>query len=91
MKQFNKAEEYLSLGRWIVLNDPSCEDKVRARMHMLKGRISIAQGLFDDAKPDFADAVYYSSRYYGAESIVSSIGYYRLGDVFLAQGYYYYH
>lgn len=86
MKQFNKAEEYLSLARWIVLTDFNCEDKVRARMHMLKGRISIAQGLFDASKPDFADAVYYSSRYYGAESIVSAIGYYRLGDVFLAQG-----
>lgn len=86
MKQFNKAEEYLSLARWIILSDTNCEDKVRARMHMLKGRICIAQGLFDAAKPDFADSVYYSSRYFGAESIVSSIGYYRLGDVFLAQG-----
>lgn len=86
LKQLHKAEEYLSLARWIVLNNQDCSDIVRSRLHMLKGRVHTAQGAFDMAKPDFADAVYHASRYYGAESIVASIGYFRLGDVFLAQG-----
>lgn len=97
LKQFSKAEEYLSLARWIVLNTPSCSDKVKTRLHMLKGRVAIAQGngippqdIFlidsivfsgnhDDAKKDFAHSIYFSSRCFGAESIVSSIGFYRLG------------
>lgn len=86
LKQLHKAEEYLSLARWIVLNNHDCSDLVRSRLHMLMGRVQTAQGNFDTAKPNFADAVYYASRFYGAESIVSSIGYFRLGDVFLAQG-----
>jgi tetratricopeptide (TPR) repeat protein len=86
LKQLNKAEEYLSLARWIVLNNANCSDIVQSRLYMLKGRVSTALGNFDAAKPDFADAVYHASRVYGAESIVSSIGYFRLGDVFLAQG-----
>lgn len=86
LKQLSKAEEYLSLARWIVLNNANCSDIVQSRLYMLKGRVSTALGNFEAAKPDFADAVYHASRVYGAESIVSSIGYFRLGDVFLAQG-----
>jgi len=86
LKQLNKAEEYLSLARWIVLNNANCSDIVQSRLYMLKGRVSTALGNFDAAKPDFSDAVYHASRVYGAESIVASIGYFRLGDVFLAQG-----
>lgn len=86
LKQLNKAEEYLSLARWIVLNNANCSDIVQSRLYMLKGRVSTALGNFEAAKPDFADAVYHASRVYGAESIVSSIGFFRLGDVFLAQG-----
>lgn len=86
LKQLNKAEEYLALARWIVLNNANCSDIVQSRLYMLKGRVSTALGNFDAAKPDFADAVYHASRVYGAESIVASIGYFRLGDVFLAQG-----
>lgn len=85
LKQFGKAEEYLSLSRWIVLNSLDCSDKTKSRMHMLMGRVSTAQGRFDEAKPDFGEGIYYASRCYGAESIATSLGYFRLGDVFLAQ------
>jgi tetratricopeptide (TPR) repeat protein len=86
LKQYSKAEEYLSLSRWIVHNNPSCSDKTKSRLYMLKGRVSIAQGNFDASKPDFADSIYFASRSYGAEAVVTSIGYFRLGDVFLAEG-----
>lgn len=86
LKEFSKAEEYLALARWIVLKTPECSDKTKSRLHMLKGRVGVAEGNYEAAKPDFADAIYYASRCYGAESIVTSIGYFRLGDVFLAQG-----
>eukprot|EP01035_Chromulina_nebulosa_P026489 gene26489-34685_t len=69
LKQFSKAEEYLSLARWIVLNTPTCSDKIKTRLHMLKGRVAISQGNHDESKKDFAHSIYYSSRCYGAESI----------------------
>lgn len=86
MRQLNKAEEYLALGRWIVLNHPDCSDKLRSRLFTLKGRVCTAQGNFDLAKEDYAQAIYYASKCYGAESLVTSLGFFRLGDVFLAQG-----
>lgn len=48
LKQFSKAEEYLSLARWIVLNTPTCSDKIKTRLHMLKGRVAISQGKSQD-------------------------------------------
>jgi len=86
LKQLGKAEEYLALARWIVLNSEECSDKVRSRMHMLMGRVSTSQGKFEEAKPELASAIFYMSRCQGAEAVATSMGYFRLGDVFLAQG-----
>lgn len=86
MKQLNKAEEYLALARWIVLNNSECSDKIRWKLYNLKGKVGTAQGNFDIAKEDYAQAIYYASNCYGAESIATSLGFFRIGDVFLAQG-----
>ena len=85
-----QAEEYLALARWNVLNAAAeaspCSDCVLARLHMLQGRVLTAQGNFNAAKDELAQSIYFSSKFFGAESCTTSIGYYRLGDVFLAQG-----
>ncbi len=86
MNQLNKAEEYLALARWIVLNGTDCSDHIRSKLYMLKGRLCTAQGNFAAAKEDYAQGIYYASKCYGAESIATALGFYRLGDVFLAQG-----
>ena len=85
IKQFQKAEEYLSLAQWIVLNKEDCPFRLRSKLHMLLGRTKTVLGQFDDAKAEFSKAVLYSSKALGADSAVTSLGYFRLGDVFLAQ------
>lgn len=86
LNQLRQAEEYLALARWNILNSESCPDKVMSRMHILLGRVLTAQGNFTSAKDELAQGVYFSSRTYGAESVPTAIGYYLLGDIFLAQG-----
>lgn len=86
LKNVSRAEEYLALARWIVLNSSDCSDVCRARMHMLMGRVNTSLGKFEEAKPEFSSCIYYMSKCAGAESIAASLGYFRLGDVFLAQG-----
>ena len=86
LSELRKSEEYLALARWIVLNSSDCSDRTRSHLHMLVGRVATAQGHFAVAKPEYANSIYYSSRYFGAESIATAIGYFRLGDVFLAEG-----
>ena len=86
LKNISKSEEYLALARWIVLNSSECSDPIRSRMYMLMGRVNTSQGKFEEAKPEFANCIYYMSKCCGAESVAVSLGYFRLGDVFLAQG-----
>ena len=85
VKEFSKALENLSLARWIILNNDNCSFKTRSRLHMLLGRVLTAQGSFEEAKNEYSEAIYYSSCYSGAEAVPTSMGYFRLGDVFLAQ------
>ena len=86
LKRYSQTQEYLSLAKWIVMNSDECSDLTRSRLHQLLGQLQSAQGQFDSAKVDFSKSVYFSSRFYGAESIQTSSGYFRLGDCFLAQG-----
>jgi tetratricopeptide (TPR) repeat protein len=53
---------------------------------MLLGRVNTVRGNFDVAKSEYASSVYYAACCYGAEAIPTSIGYFRLGDVFLGRG-----
>ena len=85
MQDIKKAEEFLSLANWIILNN-QVSDKTRSKFHMLLGRVFVARGDFENAKSEFASCIFYASKYFGAESITTSMGYFRLGDTFLALG-----
>lgn len=78
--------QYLALAKWIVLNDEKCSDRVKSRLHQLLGRLHTAEGKFEDAKTEFASSIFFSARTFGAEAIATAIGYYNLGDVFIALG-----
>jgi len=84
LRRYKQCQEYLALARWIVLNAEECADLTKSRLHQLCGRLHATQGDFTNAKEEFSKSIYYSSRVHGAESIATSIGYFRLGDVFLA-------
>jgi tetratricopeptide (TPR) repeat protein len=85
IKQFHKAEEYLSLAQWIVLNKQDCSFRLKSKLHMLIGRTKTSLGQFEEAKAEFAKSILYASKALGADSAITSIGYFRMGDVFLAQ------
>jgi len=86
LRRFKQCEEYLALGQWIVLNVEECADTTNSRLNQQLGRLCVVKGEFEKAKEYFSRSIYYSSRCYGAESISTSIGYFRLGDVFMALG-----
>lgn len=85
-KLLSEAESYLSQAKWNVMNAPHCSDRVKSRLHQLYGQLYSIRKDFDGARSEFSHAVYFSTRCFGAESIGASSGYYRLGEVFLAQG-----
>lgn len=86
LDKISQAEEYLSFARWIVLNTPNFSDRTASKLFQLLGRINFARANYDLAKRDFAQGVFYSSRFSGAEAIPTAQGYFSLGEVFLNQG-----
>lgn len=86
LQNTKQAEEYLSLAKWIVLNDENCSDRIKSRLHQLMGRLYSYENNLEKSKEEYASCVFYSAKSYGAEAIATSSGYYSLGDVFLAQG-----
>jgi tetratricopeptide (TPR) repeat protein len=86
LQNTKQAEEYLSLAKWIVLNDPTCSDRIKSRLHQLMGRLYYYEQDLEKSKEEYASSVFYSAKCYGAEAIATSSGYYALGDVFLSQG-----
>lgn len=86
LDQVSQAEEYLSFARWIVLSNENFAHKTVSKLNQLLGRINFARGSYDVAKSDFSRSIYYSSLSSGAEAIPTALGYYSLGEVFLAQG-----
>ena len=86
LNEHHKSEEFLSLARWIALSSKDCSDGTRYRLHMLMGRVNTVRGNFDAAKSEYASSIYHAACCYGAEAIPTSIGYFRLGDIFLGLG-----
>lgn len=86
LKRYTQAQEYLALAKWVVMNSDKCTDGTRSRLFRLLGQLLIAEGSFNDAKVEYAKSIYFSSRFYGAESIQTSVVYFQLGDCFLAEG-----
>lgn len=85
-KLLTEAESYLSQAKWNVMNSPHCSDRIKSRLHQLYGQLYAVRKEYDEARGEFAHSVYYSTRCFGAESVGASSGYYRLGEIFLAQG-----
>lgn len=78
-----KSEELLSLARWIAMSSKNCSNSTMYRLHMLMGRVNTVRDNHEVAKSEYASSIYYASCCYGPEAIPTSIGYFRLGDVFL--------
>lgn len=80
LKEYKRAEEYLAYARWIVMNVTEAPEQIRAQVHLLLGQVNSAQENIPTAKAELSTAIYYSSRHSGPDSLLTSIGYFRLGE-----------
>lgn len=85
LKQYNQAEEYLTLARWCILKtaakDPTLQYAVSSQLHRNFGMLYQNQGNLDAAAENFAQSIYYSALMHGPEHIAVTGGYYKLGSV----------
>jgi hypothetical protein len=57
LKQYDQAEDYLSLAKWAVMKAPYCAHKFKAQLHRNFGLLYSAQGNYDDALYHLANDV----------------------------------
>nr|XP_040048138.1 zinc finger MYND domain-containing protein 12 isoform X1 [Gasterosteus aculeatus aculeatus] len=79
-----QVTELLSLAQWAVLRSP--EPSAHHLLHRNLGRLHAAMGDLEAALFNFANDIYLSSEEYGLDSIVPSVGYFLMADVFAKKG-----
>lgn len=86
MDKFKAAEEFLSLAQWIILKNPPAADvSLKAELHQTLGLLYASDAKLDAALKQLTCATYYLSVMNGPEHILTSFGYFDLGNVFAAK------
>lgn len=86
MDKFKQAEEFLSLAQWTILRHPEADVSLKAELHQTFGLLYASDGKLDAALKQLTCATYYLSVLNGPEHILTSFGYFDLGNVFAAKG-----
>eukprot|EP01012_Entosiphon_sulcatum_P064626 TRINITY_DN93453_c0_g1_i1.p1 TRINITY_DN93453_c0_g1~~TRINITY_DN93453_c0_g1_i1.p1 ORF type:complete len:378 (-),score=66.79 TRINITY_DN93453_c0_g1_i1:111-1244(-) len=84
MDKFKQAEEFLSLAQWTILKHPECDVALKAELHQTFGLLYASDGKLDIALKQLAQATYYLTILNGPSHILTSFGYFDLGNVFAA-------
>eukprot|EP00759_Apiculatamorpha_spiralis_P041893 PhF_6_TR40333/c1_g1_i2/m.59970 len=83
--KFKPAEEFLSLAQWTLLKHQEADVSLRAELHQTFGLLYASDGKLDVALKHLATATYYLAVMNGPEHILTSFGYFDLGNVFAAK------
>jgi hypothetical protein len=85
MDKFKAAEEFLSLAQWTILKHPEADVSLKAELHQTFGLLYAADGKLDAALKQLTCATYYLSVLNGPMHVLTSFGYFDLGNVFAAK------
>jgi len=85
MKKYKKAEEFLSIAHWTVIKNPDCPAHIRAELHQNFGLLNVAKGDITTAIEHLSKSTYYLALLHGTEHLITSFGYFNLGNVFASQ------
>jgi tetratricopeptide (TPR) repeat protein len=80
---FDKAQEHLCQAKWILLQHPECDPKLKSQHSRNFGKLCLSTKKYDKALRHFSQDVYFTALVRGPEHIHTSIGLYLLGIVFI--------
>jgi tetratricopeptide (TPR) repeat protein len=86
MKQYNEAEEYLSLAKWAILKSNNSDDAIKSKLHRNFGQLYAAQEQYEKAIYQLAMDVFHGSKATSPEDVAVTGGYYLMGNIFVKQG-----
>jgi hypothetical protein len=85
MDKFKRAEEFLSLAQYEILRHPEADVSLKAELHQTFGLLYASDGKLDSALKQLTCATYYLCAMNGPEHVLTSFGYFDLGNVFAAK------
>lgn len=85
MDKFKAAEEFLSLAQWTILRNKDVDVSLKAELHQTFGLLYASDAKLDAALKQLTSATYYLCVMNGPEHILTSFGYFDLGNVFAAK------
>lgn len=77
--------EFLSISHWIMIKSPDCPLHVRAELHQNFGLLFVSMNQMSKAVDHLSSCVYYLSLLHGTDSLITSFGYFNLGNVFASK------
>jgi len=80
-----QAENYLSRANWIILKNPAASNVLRSKLHRNFGKLFALKGNYSEALRHMANDIYYLSLDLGPENVQTAVGYFNMGNVFIAQ------
>jgi tetratricopeptide (TPR) repeat protein len=86
MKQYNEAEDYLSMAKWAILKSQNGDDAIKSKLHRNFGQLYAAQEQYEKAIYQLSMDVYHCSLASNPEDITVTGGYYQMGNIFQKQG-----
>ena len=80
-----QAENYLSRANWTVLKNPDASNALRSKLHRNFGKLYALKGEYTEALQHMAKDIYFLSLDLGPENVQTAVGYFNMGNVFIAQ------
>ena len=87
LKRVRQCEDFLGLAGWLLLKEPETAVLgMRSQLARLFGQLHAVQNHLPEALRSFAEDAYYCAMEHGPEDLTTSVCYFNIGKVFLAQG-----
>lgn len=86
LKRYKQAEEFLSIAQWTIIKNVQTPPHVRAELHQNFGLLYVGKGNIEKSIDHLATSVYYLALLHGSDHLITSFGYFNLGNVFASQG-----
>lgn len=86
LQNFQQAQEFLSMANWSIIQNPECDDNLRAELFQTYGILYANQKNFPKSLHYLAKSVYYNSLVHGPEHIITSFDYFNMGNVLASAG-----
>ncbi|KAL0477908.1 hypothetical protein AKO1_012775, partial [Acrasis kona] len=86
LRHYQQAEEFLGIANWTIMKNSECPNTVKAELHQNLGLLYVNKQEIEKAIEHLATSSYYLALIHGTDHLITTYGYFNLGNVFASQG-----